>query len=441
MAWSTLRKTFSNRNIFVLSFTNALATFFNTIYQPYWADYLHLALGIPVLQIGVLQALTRTNNLLFAFPGGLLADRIGRKPVAVMGAIARMGTSIFYMFARSYEWLLIGTIINAMQSISTAAFTAAVAESVPRNQRGTGYGVFELQRRIPGVFTGVTGGFLMDTYGIYGGTQACFVGGLICGIVIFLARFFLLTETLSAHARATAARRTIRSDFREVIPLFQGSLKYMQVTSAIYQFAAGLTSQLLILWVHDYIGLTYTEWGTILTIMSVVGLVMAVPGGMMADKYNRVKLNVWARALYPITTSAYIFQRDFLSILGTRLIAGVGMGLSGAAEQGISGGTSWNALMADLVPAERRGRFQGIMSTFNGIVSLPAPYIGAYLWEIPAVGPIGDFWIQLFLGLASTIIFGMKVKDPRFDKSAKAQVGKEEEEEEEEKDDKGTPTK
>lgn len=134
MAWTTLRKTFSNRNIFVLSFTNALATFFNTIYQPYWAEYLYQVIGLSILQIGVLQALVRTNNLLFAFPGGMLADRIGRKPVALMGAAARMGTSLVYMLARSYEFLLFGTIVNAMQSISTAAFTAAVAESVPRDK-------------------------------------------------------------------------------------------------------------------------------------------------------------------------------------------------------------------------------------------------------------------------------------------------------------------
>jgi len=435
MTASGMKRAFTNRNVLVISVTNSVATFFNSIYTPYWAEYLQKVIGLSILQIGLLRSIARSNNLLFAFPGGLLADRIGRKPVSLMGAVARIATSLIYLFAGTWEILLLGTIVNSLQSIANAAFAAMVAESVPREQRGTGYGVFEMLRRIPGVFTGVIGGFMMDTLGIAGGTRWCFIGGLIGGVAIFLSRYLFLTETLR---KKTEAKRTVKQDFKEVIPLFQGSLKYMQVTSAIYQFAAGLTSELIIIYVIDVIGLTYTEWGTILTIMSTIGLLTSLPGGIMADKYDRVKLNVFARAIYPITSLAYIYLRGFWLILGTRMIAGVGMGLSGAAAMGTIGGTSWNALMADLVPAEKRGRLSGIMSTFNGLVSLPAPYIGAYLWDTPSVGPVGDLWLTIIIGLVSTIIFGVFVKDPRYEKKAEAATA-EEEEEDEGKDDETPP--
>jgi len=424
---TSVRKVLSNRNILVISLTNALATFFQTVYTPYWAKYLQDVIGLTIPQIGLLRALQRSNQLLFAFPGGLLADRIGRKKVTLIGAVARTATPLIYLFAGSWELLLIGTIVNAMQSISTAAYSALVAESVPREQRGTGYGVFEMLRRIPGIFTGITGGILMDTLGLAGGMRICFIGGICGGITIFIARYLLLTETLK---RRTTAKTSVREDLKEVIPLFQGTLKYMQVTSAIYQFAAGLTSELIIIYVTEVIGLTYTEWGTILTIMSTIGLLCSLPGGMMADRFDRVKLNVWARSIAPITTLGYIYLRSFWLILGVRMIAGIGVGLSGAAEMGHLGGTSWNALMADLVPSEKRGRFSGIMTTFNGIVSLPSPYIGGNMWVTPGIGPEGTMWTNIILGLTSTLIFGIFVKDPRYEKKAEKATAEGEEESE-----------
>jgi len=428
MAIKGLKRVFANRNVLVISLTNSIAMFFQMVYQPYWARYLQDVIGLTIPQIGLLRALQRSNQLLFTFPGGLLADRIGRKKVTLMGAAFRIITPVIYLFAGTWELLLLGTISNAMQSISTAAYTAMIAESLPREQRGAGYGAFGLVRRVPNLFTGLTGGILMDTLGYAGGMRVCFIGAIIGAAIIFFARLFFLTETLK---RKLGPRPSVKEDFKEVIPLFQGSLKYMQVTSAIYQFAAGLTSELLVIYITgpEYLGFTNTQYGFIQFVMSLIGVIMSIPGGMMADKYDRVKLSVAARSISPITTIAYIYLRDFYLVLASRVVAGVGMGLSGAGEMGMMGGPSYESLMADLVPPEKRGRFSGLMSTFSGIVSLPSPYIGGYMWVTPGVGPEGTMWMGLILGLASTFIFGKFVKDPRYEKKTAVAEAEEEDDE------------
>jgi MFS family permease len=423
-----MRKAFANKNVFVVSLTSSISMFFNMLYWPYWPAYLQEVIGLSIPQIGLLQALQRSNQLLFTFPGGLLADRIGRKKVTLMGAAVQIATPLIYIFAGNWELVLIGTVVNATQSISTAAFTAMIAESMSRGQRGTGYGVYGMMRRVPLVFTGIMGGWLMDTMTLAGGMHICFVGGVIGGVIVFVGRYFFLTETLK---KKPGPQQSVKEDFKEVIPLFQGSLKYMQITSALYQFAMGLTMNLIVIYLtgpksEGYLGFTYTEYGVISTVMSVVGLITALPGGMMADKYNRVTLNVWARCISPITTMAYIYLRDYYQVLATRVVAGVGMGLSGV-EVGMIGGPSMDSLMADLVPPEKRGRFTGLMSTFSGIVSFPSPYIGGYMWIIPGVGPEGAMWAGLIIGLASTFIFGKFVKDPRYEKKAETVEAEEEE--------------
>lgn len=425
-----LKKSFANRNVLVVSITSSISMFFNMLYMPYWAVYLKDVIGLEIIQIGLLRALARSNQLLFTFPGGLLADRIGRKKVTLMGAAVQIATPLVYLFARSWELLLIGTIINSMQSISTAAFTAMIAESMSRDQRGRGYGIYGLMRRVPMVFTGIIGGVFMDTLGLGLGTRYCFVGGVAGGVTVFTGRYLFLTETLK---RKAGAKSSVKDDLKEVIPLFRGSLKYMQVTSALYQFAAGLTSELIVIYITENIGLTYTEYGFIQTVMSTIGIITAIPGGMMADRYDRVKLSVAARAISPITTIGYIYLRSFPQILATRMVAGIGMGLSGAGEMGMMGGPSYESLMADLVPPEKRGRFSGLMSTFSGLVSLPSPYIGAYMWADPTIQPEGTMWTGLVLGLASTFIFGKFVKDPRYEKKRAVAEVEEQEEDNQEK--------
>jgi len=284
-----------------------------------------------------------------------------------------------------------------------------------------------LVRRLPMLFTGIAGGALMDVIGIAGGTRICFIGALIGAVIIFVSRYLFLTETLRKKA---GPKQSVKEDLKEVIPLFRGSLKYMQVTSAIYQFAAGLTSELLVIYITENLGFTYTQYGLIQTVMSVIGLITSVPGGIMADKYDRVKLSVAARSISPITTIAYIYLRDFYLVLASRVVAGIGMGLSGAGEMGMMGGPSYESLMADLVPPEKRGRFTGLMSTFSGLVSLPSPYIGSYMWVTPGVGPEGTMWTGLVLGLVSTFIFGKFVKDPRYEKTAVAEAEEQDEDDE-----------
>lgn len=417
MIGGNMRRVFSNRNVLVTSLTNAITTFWNMIYFPYWAIYLE-DLGMSITQIGLLLALQRSQQLLFTLPGGLLADRIGRKKVTLIGAAASMVAPALYLMAgqwidRAWELLIIGTIFSALQSISMAAYDAMIAESLPRNLMGSGYGVLGMMRRVPMIFTGILGGFLMDAYGVHDGSTICFIGVLIGAAIVLVSRWLFLTETLKLK---TNQNSSMLQDFKEVLPLFKGSLQAMQMTSALYQFAVGMTYQLVILYVTGPVGLSYIEWGIISTCMSIIGFITAIPGGVMADRYNRVRLNFMARAVAPITTVGYIYLRNFYQILAVRMVAGVGMGLSGA-EIGYLGGPAWSSLMMDFVPTEKRGRVNGLMSTVSGIVGFPSPYIGAYMWD--SVGPENTMWASIIGELVSTSVFFLLVKDPKFKKVKK----------------------
>ena len=424
-----VRRVFSNRNVLVISLTSSLAMFFRMLYILYWPRYLKDELGMTVPQIGLLSTVQQSQRLLFQLPGGILADRLGRKKVTLIGAATRIITPIIYLWSWSFEHLVLGSVFAAMSSISSPAFTAIIAESLPRDQMASGYGVFGMVRRVPSLFTGVIGGILMDTLGYWVGTRICLIGSFIGAVIVFVVRYLFLTETL---VRRPGPKPSIKKDFHEVLPLFRGNLLGMQVTSMLSQFASRLTSSLIVIYVTEVIGFSNTQYGLLRTIMYIIGFLTAMPGGMLADRLDRRKLISFARSISPTTIVGYIYLRDFYQVLAVRLVAGVGMGLSGASAMGWLGGAAWSSLLADIIPPEKRGRVSGLMGTISGVTSLPSPYIGAYMWDVESIGPEKTLWATVLLGLVSTLVFWKYVRDPRLERKVeeKAEINGEDEEEE-----------
>ena len=81
------------------------------------------------------------------------------------------------------------------------------------------------------------------------------------------------------------------------------------------------------------------------------------------------------------------------------VIAGIGVGLATPAYQ---------SLISKAVPQRLRGVAFGLFSTSLGLVSLPAPLIGGYLWE--KVNPQFPFMLTAFISLLSIIPVWFKFK-------------------------------
>jgi MFS family permease len=81
------------------------------------------------------------------------------------------------------------------------------------------------------------------------------------------------------------------------------------------------------------------------------------------------------------------------------VIAGIGVGLASPA---------YSSLISKAVPQRLRGVAFGLFSTSLGLVSLPAPVIGGYLWE--NVNPQFPFLLTAFAALLSIIPVWLKFK-------------------------------
>jgi MFS family permease len=70
---------------------------------------------------------------------------------------------------------------------------------------------------------------------------------------------------------------------------------------------------------------------------------------------------------------------------------------------------AYNALLADLIPREKRGRIMGTIVTLNILATVPASVMGGVLYGL---APVFPFIFTTLLGVAVSMIILLTVTEP-----------------------------
>ena len=402
--YSMFRDVFSNKNIMAISVTVALWGMMGQGYRPFWALYLKDHLGASVTNIGIFSMISTAESLLFQLPGGLIADRYGRRKLVLAGTVFRTFGPVLYLLAPSWEWVIPGAMVAGMTSLYMPAFNAIIAESLPSKRRGSGYGVYNTITRIPNIIAPLLGGLLVDTYGLYRGVRMFLmmqIGASILGIII---RFFNLKETIIHRTGKRPSIIPTAQTFRELPrPIF-----IMMIVSIIGSFSGRLVFDYINLYALDILKITPTHLGIITSIAGLVQMVLTLPSGMLSDKYGRKNNIMVSRVVAPVTQYFMAAVSGFTPYLVVMSFNAVGVAFGGGGVQ--AGGSAWNALIADIVISEKRATVNGIIGTLTAVVAAPSSVLGGWLWE--TFYPQLPFQLSAVIGLVAAAVFWFGVNEP-----------------------------
>ncbi|MFC9702689.1 MFS transporter [Streptomyces sp. NPDC056943] len=324
------------------------------------------------------------GNLIGPAVGGILADRIGRRPtmlIGLIGAAAAQGAlflapGVWTMAAAS---LLIST---AGSTVSPAAY-ALLADAVDSERRQRAYALFGWGVNIGTAVAGVLGGYLA-AHG-YWLLFAVDAGSMLLYAGVVATR---LKEPTRAKAPKTADRETKDGIGYGVVLRDRLALLLLPLFG-IQLFVYSLTEVALPLAVRDS-GLSPAVYGA----MAAVNAVLVV-------------------GLQPFAT-ARLAKLPQLAVqsAGSVLIA-TGVALTGLAD-GIAGYTVsvvvWSlgevvvagiaaGVVANLAPAHARGRYQGAFSWTWGVARFAALTVGVAAYT--TLGPAALWWTALAAGTAA----------------------------------------
>lgn len=353
---------------------------FNSLWELWWTLYLIEELRTPILVVGLLATVQSTSRILFQLPGGILADRVGRKRVIVFGTSLRVVAALILLSARSWLQVAPGMVLNAVASLYSPAFNALIAESLPEERRGAAFGAYRMMTSIPRVFMPVVSGYYLDLLGIERGVRLGLLMFAIAVLTAALLRGLLLTETLGEDEIGGEER--FGAPF-EALERLRGTLLALLVVSIVSGFAMRMTWAFLSAYAYYVVGLSTTQYGLLQTVATGLSTPLYLLSGVMADRFGRVPCILLARGLGPIHSLSLLLLRDFRHLLAAYTFIGIAGGFGGGRLRGggFMGGPAWQALIADLVPPRDRGKVMGAMATMTGLISLPGPYIGGYLYN------------------------------------------------------------
>jgi MFS family permease len=123
--------------------------------------------------------------MLSAYPAGVLADRMSRTRLLMLGCAVLIVSNVILANAHSPTIALAGVALWGLHmGLTEGIFIAMVADAAPANLRGTAFGVFNMLRGVLLLFASVIAGLLWDRVG----PQATFLtaAGLAAISLIFM---------------------------------------------------------------------------------------------------------------------------------------------------------------------------------------------------------------------------------------------------------------
>jgi MFS family permease len=376
------------RNVSIASAGVFLLGLGEELWKKFLPKYLE-ALGASTPVIGLFGTAETFFDAIYQYPGGWLADRLGRRRAfLVFVALASTGYLI-YLSSNSWPLLFLGlAFAMAWQSMASPAIFAIVGDSLPQERRAMGFTIQSILKRVPIVIAPLIGGALIVELGTLRGIRV----GLV--VTLFLAAVtLLLIQRINIEVRASQA-----TNIRGVWRSFHAALKRLLVSDIIIRMCEGMTGVLTILYVINVKGLSAARYGTLIAIQMITSILVYIPAGKIADRVGRkpfVILTFVSFALFPL---AVILASSFALLMLAFVIGGLRE----------IGEPARKAMIVDFAQQDVRARSVGLYYLIRSLSITPAAAMGGLLWKI---APEVPFVTAAVIGLLGTIVFAATVEE------------------------------
>ena len=295
------------------------------------------------------------SNFLFQYPLGWLADRWGRKRIMLIGLVGQAVVSLVYLWVAD-PVLFVG--LRLVEGIFSATMLppakALIADTIPADQRGAAYGVFNAFFNAS-FLLGPGLGALLGSFGY----APVFIGATVVRLLALVVVALVIHETAPRRSAESARPRALPLRDLFSLPLLGA---YILVFGDFLYL--GFDQTLFPIWMHDHlgatvgmIGLVYLVWGIPTTILSPVG-------GRWADRVRRSSLIfVFGGAQVPLYIAYGLITTAWPVVL---------LGLVHAAVYALIQ-PAVDAHLAAASAEEARARVQGVYSSFG----LAGAFVGA----------------------------------------------------------------
>lgn len=364
-------------------------------------------LNANVVQIGLFFTIARIIPLAFQILGGWISDSLGRLRSVAIGSTAGLLGYIAALLAPTWQWMLLSEALGATtRSLIGPSFSAFIAEESTEENRARVYGITESIFMLVTVIGPPLAGFLVGAFSF---RFMLFIAALIyaaaTAIRIWMARRVAKSAASAEGEHPQSAPRlsfaSLRDNLKSVALLVLGGgiLTWIVITDGVRDIAFSMSFTLESLYLEEIAGLSIQQIGFLPAIFGLCMMAVTIPAGWLADKKGERVAIALGFLLNGIAIWLFLQATHFWLYAASWALFGIGGGIMSPAYQ---------SLTSKAVPENMRGTAFGLIHSGLGLFSLPAPAIGAQLWE--RVSPRFPFQITAIISLLTVIPAWFKFK-------------------------------
>jgi MFS family permease len=404
---SRIRSEFSfmRGNLLTLLVSWVFMYFTFALISPFESPFIE-ELGAPPVVIGLMGSIGAAMLSLVRIPGAYIADKYGRKQIIVTMTFSIALSYLLYIFAPDWRFVLVGMIISNLSLIYQPALQAIHADSIPPERRGMGFAASNVLPNIPTIFAPAVAGVLVETQGLVPGMRVVYTIVFFCFIAAALVRLFFLKETI--HVPKKIRLGEMKGAFKESLGAIaeawrsmSKSLKFLTAAFLVSAFEEPMFRWFTALYVQNVIRIGNFDWGLVNTVSTAVTIILGFPMGKLVDKIARKKAVILSYIIFMPSSILFILSRNFAQLVLVFIMFAVGGCLIMPA---------YNALLADMIPREKRGRIMGTIGTLNVMATIPASALAGLLYGLDPAYP---FAFTIVLGVVVSLIIVFAVKEPK----------------------------
>jgi MFS family permease len=372
-----------------------------------YASLFYLHLGADVFLISIIGFAGSIAVALVQFPGGYLADKHGRRWLIVSMTFGLAIGSLFFIFAPSWQFILIGLLIQNVCSIYGPALMAMVIDSLPPENRGAGFSFQSVITTLVLLPAPLIAQYLVVTYNFDLGMRIAYTITAVAYFAIAILRL-KLKETLPSAEQKQRPRfiNTLR-DYPKAVK--EGIYVWRKVPkSAFNLFLAIIIINGLVVSCQTYfvvyatsvLKISLEQWAIVVAFRYLSIAVPAILAGLSMDVMGRKRFLILGYLLY-VPGMLLFVNADFNMLLLAFFFFGLGNLLQL---------NSYQVLMGDLIPRGLRGTVTGCLQFFMFIMQAILQILVGFLYAF--VSPQLPFLLLAVTAIPLSIFVFWKVYEP-----------------------------
>ena len=216
-----------------------------------------------------------------------MADSVGRKKPIYVGTFLLGFSQLMYGLAGDFPSFVLAAVCEGVLYFYFPAFNAMIMDSTASNRLVNIFTLALVADHLPYAVAPVLGGFLRDSYGVFG-LRFGFVFGGVITVLIALVRWLFLTETVG---------RVKGFDVRMLFKAYTGIFKdflglsflvrwLVLLRSFVLLFAISMFYYYAVLYAVRYAGsISFTGWGLIVAVSS-ISYLAALPLANIVSRFK-----------------------------------------------------------------------------------------------------------------------------------------------------------